>query len=123
MRFLILIVTILFLNKFSFSQNCNLVYTYDKKATEIYNSLIYKEFEFGNDNLENAFNYIGNNYIPTNIDLSSQLGNLEFTGYVIESLITMYETTKDKAYLIKAINKSIELINVRGANEDLSLYT
>jgi hypothetical protein len=26
----------------------------------------------------------------------------------------MYETTKDKAYLIKAVNKSIDLINKRG---------
>lgn len=35
----------------------------------------------------------------------------------------MYETTKDKAYLIKAINKSIDLINKRGTIGAPSPYT
>jgi hypothetical protein len=111
-----------------YSQNCYQILSYDLKSIEVYNLLFYKDYI----NIGNAFNYIGNNYNPNIYHqdpiildslLKQQLGNLEFTGYVIESLITMYETTKDKAYLIKAINKSIELINKRGQNGGPSVYT
>ena len=38
----------------------------------------------------------------------------ESLGFLLESLIRMYEITHDKAYLIKAINRSIQLMNARG---------
>lgn len=123
MRRVLSILIILTSYKALYSQNCHQVVSDELKSTEIYNLLFYKKYDFGNSELENAFNYIGNNYDTDVSNLSTQLGNLEFTGYMIESLITMYETTKDKAYLIKAINKSIELINTRGLNGGPSPYT
>jgi hypothetical protein len=106
-----------------YAQNCHQILSDELKSTEIYNLLFYKEFDFGDKGVGNAFNYIGNNYNKNDSDLYNQLTNLEPVAYVIESFIIMYETTKDKAYLIKAVNKSIELINNRGTNQELGPYT
>lgn len=40
----------------------------------------------------------------------------EQLGYVLESYINMYKTTKDKAYLIKFINKTLQIMSWRNTN-------
>jgi hypothetical protein len=84
-----------------YSQNCNYQLATDINSVECYNSLFYKKYNLGGIEDETAYNYRNNNYNPNGVDLYSELSNLEPLAYMIESFIIMYETTKDKAYLIK----------------------
>lgn len=71
---------------------------HDYKIKELYD-VIYKRT---NDYVvENGYNN------STAYTSDTTFGNLERIGYIIESNIVMYETTKDKAYLIKAVNKKL----------------
>jgi hypothetical protein len=115
------IVLILFFKSFlfSFGQNCESIYQDELKFKEIYDYLGSHKFPYtinGNNYQVNAFAYPPNNYIyPNDADeAEQQFDNLESVGNILESLIRMYEITHDKAYLIKAINKSIQLMNARG---------
>jgi hypothetical protein len=49
--------------------------------------------------VENGYNN------STEYTSDTTFGNLERIGYIIN--IVMYETTKDRAYLIKAVNKKL----------------
>ena len=106
-----------------FSQNCNENYKDEKKFKEIYDYLASHAYNYTFDPPNHIFNgnysslsYPFNNYTyPNNAnDAVREFGNLESVGNILESLIRMYEITHDKAYLIKAINKSIQLIKARG---------
>jgi hypothetical protein len=106
-----------------FSQNCNENFKDEKKFKEIYDYLASHAYNYTfdppNDTLNGAFSsltYPFNNYTyPNNAnDAVREFGNLESVGNILESLIRMYEITHDKAYLIKAINKSIQLMNAKG---------
>jgi hypothetical protein len=106
-----------------FGQNCQENYKNDHRYKEIYDYLashIYNyTFQPPNDDLDGLYNsltYPFNNYTyPNNAnDAVREFGNLESVGNILESLIRMYEITHDKAYLIKANNKSIQLMNARG---------
>lgn len=76
------------------------------------------------DGYYSSLTYPFNNYTyPNNAtDAEIEFGNLESVGNLLESLIRMYEITHDKAYLIKAINKSIQLMNARGGATAPSPY-
>jgi hypothetical protein len=106
----------------STGQNCTTNYTTENKYKEIYDYLIshkyYQTFPsntFTND-WYSAYTYPPNNYTYPNTaaEANLQFLNLDNVGPLLESLIRMYEITHDKAYLIKAINKSIQLIKARG---------
>ena len=114
----------------STGQNCTTNYTTENKCKEIYDYLIshkyYQTFPsntFTND-WYSAYTYPPNNYIyPNNADEAIlQFGNLDNVGPLLESLIRMYEITHDKAYLIKAINRSIQLMNARNGVSAPSSY-
>lgn len=112
---ILLIIVIYFYSKISFTQSCSILLSNEIKSTEVYNHLFYKKYGYNFSGVYsqyggeyNAFTYYFNNFNVNGPEMDKQLGNLEPASYMIESLIIMYETTKDKAYLIKAINKSIE---------------
>ena len=115
---LILIILSLLQQSVSAQQNCNLNYQYENRFKEIYDYLCSHNLLNSNpDEPEiTALSYSANNYTyPNNAnDAVREFGNLESVGNILESLIRMYEITHDKAYLIKAINKSIQLMNARG---------
>ncbi len=64
------------------------------------------------------FDFIHNNTInyPENlpVDNNGSHNNLERVAYILESYLISYEATLDKSYLIKFINKTIEIISLRG---------
>jgi hypothetical protein len=114
---------ILILSAISFnivsSQNCTNNYQNENKFKEIYDYLASHKvpYQYESQNIEiTALSYPYNNYLlPLNATKAKeQFENLDNVGPILESLIRMYEITHDKAYLIKAINKSIQLINSRG---------
>jgi hypothetical protein len=115
-----LILTILSLlhQLVSAQQNCNLNYQDENRFKEIYDYLCTHRFSNSNpDEPEiTALSYSANNYTyPNNYtEAEDQFSYLDNVGPLLESLIRMYEITHDKAYLIKAINKSIQLMNARG---------
>jgi hypothetical protein len=96
-------------------QTCESIYGEQKKYKEIYDYL--GSHKFGPTNKPyTALSYGPNNYIYPNDanEAGDQFSYLDNVGPLLESLIRMYEITHDKAYLIKAINKSIQLIKARG---------
>ena len=101
------------------SQNCINNFQNESSFKEIYDYRASHKtpFHYDSQNIEiTALSYPFNNYLlPLNATKAKeQFGNLESVGNILESLIRMYEITHDKAYLIKAINKSIQLMNARG---------
>lgn len=124
MNFNIKIALILLVKCFNANcQSCESIYGEQKKFKETYDYL--GSHKFGpSDNPYTALSYQYNNYTyPNNAnDAVSEFGNLESVGNILESLIRMYEITHDKAYLIKAINKSIQLMNARGGATAPSPY-
>ncbi|MFN7013114.1 MAG: T9SS type A sorting domain-containing protein [Bacteroidia bacterium] len=58
----------------------------------------------------NTINYTEN--LP--VDNNGSHNNLERVAYILESYLISYEATLDKSYLIKFINKTIEIISLRG---------
>jgi hypothetical protein len=64
------------------------------------------------------FDFIHNNTInyPENLPVYNygSHNNLERLAYILESYLISYEATLDKSYLIKFINKTIEIISLRG---------
>jgi hypothetical protein len=114
---LILLILILFHQLVSAQQNCNLNYQEENRFKEIYDYLCAHKFSNSNpDEPEiTALSYSANNYTyPSNYtEAELQFGNLDNVGPLLESLIRMYEITHDKAYLIKAINQSIQLMSAR----------
>jgi hypothetical protein len=123
-----LILTILSLlhQLVSAQQNCNLNYQDENRFKEIYDYLCTHRFSNSNpDEPEiTALSYSANNYTYPNSSAEAefQFDNIESLGNILESLIRMYEITHDKAYLIKAINKSIQLMNARGGASAPSPY-
>ena len=123
-----LLIAFVLLTSSIFAQNCtNFKQLYDYTHSKIplsggagsHNGAYNYTFDPPNDTLNGAFSsltYPFNNYTyPNNAnDAVREFGNLESVGNILESLIRMYEITHDKAYLIKAINKSIQLMNARG---------
>jgi hypothetical protein len=120
-------ITLLFFYLLIFSQivaqNCQENYKNDNRFKEIYDYLAVHNytytFPYPNDDLNGDYSSLTfpfNNYeFPSNaVEAERQFDNLESVGNILESLIRMYEITHDKAYLIKAINKSIQLMNARG---------
>jgi hypothetical protein len=96
-------------------QTCESIYGEQKKFKEIYDYL--GSHKFGpTNNPYTALSYGPNNYIYPNDanEAGDQFSYLDNVGPLLESLIRMYEITHDKAYLIKAINQSIQLMNARG---------
>jgi hypothetical protein len=65
-----------------------------------------------------SWNYAGNIYklpsSPTSSDCELAFGSLENGARLIESLLVMYETTHDKAYLHWAMDLSVHWISMRG---------
>lgn len=114
---------ILILSAISFnivsSQNCTNSYQNENKFKEIYDYLASHKvpYQYESQNIEiTALSYPYNNYLlPLNATKAKeQFENLDNVGPLLESLIRMYEITHDKAYLIKAINRSIQLMKARG---------
>jgi hypothetical protein len=114
---------IFFMRLYLIGQNCTEDYKNGNKFKEVYDFLGSHKYQYSfpspNTPLSGeytALTYPFNNYTyPNNAnDAVREFGNLESVGNILESLIRMYEITHDKAYLIKAINKSIQLMNARG---------
>ena len=128
--FFTIIVTIWSIS-LNFAQNCS--FYNDSKFTEYYNHLFAKSYFRdplnSTDPLKDVFswNYKGNTYkLPAQPDSShcySAFGSLENGARLIESLLVMYETTHDKAYLHWAMDLSVHWISMRGIGRGNTSYS
>jgi len=132
MKKYITLTMIFFMRLYLIGQNCTEDYKNGNKFKEVYDFLGSHKYQYSfpspNTPLSGeytALTYPFNNYIyPNNPnDAVREFGNLESVGNLLESLIRMYEITHDKAYLIKAINRSIQLMNARGGATAPGPYT
>jgi hypothetical protein len=109
MKKILLILLLIFAFKYSLAQfsDSDLINTFNEKGKNYYG------FKTGIIPVANTF------YGNLSADTLMEKGT-DCMSYALESLIIMYKTTKDKAYLYEFIRQALELQHWRGNHNEVS---